>query len=142
MHQPKKSPSISVGARVAWSGAVGLYGRPWGGAGQTRPSSIDISRQPTARDRKGLRWRMTFLVEWCVTRVFSLMSFAGILPSQLAEQDLSCISRDIPLRVSSGLGWVGCSRGLQYFSLSPAKSKGPPHVLTTALAPTESSIGA
>jgi hypothetical protein len=30
-NRPKKSPPISVGARVVWSGAVGLYGRPRGG---------------------------------------------------------------------------------------------------------------
>src|SRR5437763_6411162 len=34
-HQPQKSiMSVSVGARAVWSGAVGLYGRPRGGAGQ------------------------------------------------------------------------------------------------------------
>ena len=38
------------------------------------------------------------------------MSFAGILPSQLAEQRPFVYSRDIPLRVSSGLGRVP-SRG-------------------------------
>ncbi|MGZ3608956.1 MAG: hypothetical protein ACXVBU_02705, partial [Ktedonobacteraceae bacterium] len=45
-------------------------------------------------------------------------------------------SRDIPLRVSSGPGRVLSLAGFQYFSHSPAESKGPPPVYPTALAPT------
>jgi hypothetical protein len=86
-----------------------------------RTSPIHMSSRHAAGDHKVFCWRMTFLVEWCVTCAFSLMILNVFLPSLMASQAHSCIVGSSPCGCPRG--WVGCPRaGLLYFSHSPAES--------------------
>jgi hypothetical protein len=55
-----ESPSMSVGARVVWSGREGLYGRP----PSLSATFTHLIINPTgyAGDHQGLCWRMRYLL--------------------------------------------------------------------------------
>ena len=110
-HQPKKSPSHAVGARVVRSGGVGLYGRPV--ALDSWPASLTLTAERTTiKDSAG-----------------EGKKYSSVPSSRATARDRPYYTRPgEPPHSSCIVGAIPCGRpaALHFLYLSPAESQGPP----------------